>query len=317
MQLIPQHCVPHKRLLAAVFGAAALFALCPLAVQAQTNAIAAINASAAKSDITVASVRGGISVLMGSGGNIIVLEGKEGKLMVDAGIAVSQAKIEAALAKIGPGKIKYLINTHHHWDHTDGNRWVVKSRPTIIGHPNTVKHDSVAVHVDFWDVTFEALPKEARPTVLVKDKKTMKFNGDPVVIENFGPGHTDSDLWVLFPKVDVMVVGDVFWNGMYPFFDNQYGGSINDTIKWSDKVLAKAGPDTVIIPGHGEVGERASMQAYRDMLVQIRDSVASMKKQGKSVDEIIAAKPTAAFDAKYGGGVIGPDVFVRLVYKGL
>lgn len=301
-----------KHVLAVMFGAATA-----LPAMAQTNAIFAINESAAKSEITITPVRGGISVLMGSGGNIIVLDGKDGKLMVDAGIAVSQAKIEAALAKTGPGNIKYLINTHHHWDHTDGNRWVYKTGATIIAHRNTLKHDSVAVHVDDWDYTFEALPPAARPSVLVDTYKALDFEGNPVVIEHFGAGHTDSDLWVRFPKADVMAVGDVFWNGMYPYIDNQYGGGINEAISWADRVLARAGPDTIIIPGHGPVGNRASMQDFRNMLVAIRDKVAALRQAGKSVDEIIAAKPTAAFDARYGGAVISPDVFTRLVYKGL
>lgn len=310
--------VGRTTLVAAMLGLAALAVHSSLLAEVQKlNAIKAINAAAATAEVTVTPLRDGFSVLMGSGGNIIVFNGKSGKLMIDSGIAVSQPRVEAALARTGPGKIKYLINTHHHWDHTDGNSWVAKTGATIIAHRNTLKHDSVDVHVDDWDVTFKALPPDARPSVLVDREKTLDFDGNKVVIEHFAGGHTDSDLWVWFPRQDVIAVGDVFWNGMYPFIDTQYGGDIDDNILWVDKVLAKVGPNTIIIPGHGAVADRAALAEYRSMLVGVRDKVAALKKEGKSVEQIIAARPTAPFDARYGGAVIAPDTFTRFVYRGL
>lgn len=276
-----------------------------------------INEAAAKAEITVEPLRGGISVLMGSGGNITVLSAKEGKLMVDAGIAVSQARVEAALAKLGPGKVKYLINTHYHWDHTDGNKWVQASGATIIAQKNTLKHVSESTRVEDWNYTFEPLPEAARPKVLVDTDKTITFAGSKVIMKNFGVGHTDSDLWVYFAKADVLVLGDIFWNGVYPFIDNAHGGGINQAIRWADHAIKQCGANTIVVPGHGPVGNRAQLVEFRDMLAKIRDNVAALKKQGKSLDEIIAAKPTAAFDAKFGGFVIDPAFFTRLVYAGL
>lgn len=276
-----------------------------------------INQAAATTEITVVPVRAGISVLMGSGGNITVLSAKEGKLMVDAGIAVSQPRVEAALEKLGPGKIRYLINTHYHWDHTDGNKWVQASGATIIAHKNTLKHVSEPTRVDDWNYTFDPLPPAARPKVLVSASKTISFAGNRVMMQNFGNGHTDSDIWVYFPDADVLVLGDIFWNGVYPFIDNAHGGGINQAIRWADHAIKRCGANTVVIPGHGPVGGRAELVEFRTMLATIRDNVAALKKQGKSLDEIIAAKPTAAFDAKYGGFVIDPAFFTRLVYAGL
>lgn len=276
-----------------------------------------INEAAAKAEITVEPLRGGISVLMGSGGNITVLSAKEGKLMVDAGIAVSQARVEAALDKLGPGKVKYLINTHYHWDHTDGNKWVQASGATIIAHKNTLKHVSESTRVEDWNYTFDPLPEAARPKVLVDTDKTITFAGSKVIMKNFGDGHTDSDLWVYFAKADVLVLGDIFWNGVYPFIDNAHGGGINQAIRWADHAIKQCGANTIVVPGHGPVGNRAQLVEFRDMLATIRDNVAALKKQGKSLDEIIAAKPTAAFDAKYGKFVIDPAFFTRLVYAGL
>ena len=276
-----------------------------------------INEAAAVTPITVDTLRDGLSMLSGSGGNITVLAGKEGKLLVDAGIAVSRPRVEAAIDKLGPGKIKVLINTHYHWDHTDGNKWVSEFKPTIYGQTNTTKRVGETVRVNDWDYTFEPMPAGARPTVSVDKEKTITFEGTKVVMKNFGHGHTDSDLWVYFPKADVLALGDIFWNGVYPFIDNQNGGGINLAIAWADKALKQAGPKTIVVPGHGPVGNRQQLQDWRNMLVAIRDNVQALKKQGKSREEIIAAKPTAKYDEQYGKFVIDPDFFTRLVYDGL
>lgn len=301
-----------------LLAAAAALAAVPMRARAQApSPVIKINEAAAKAEISVEPLRGGLSVLMGSGGNITVLSGKDGKLMVDAGIAVSQARIEEALAKLGPGKIKYLINTHYHWDHTDGNKWVQQSGATIIAHKNTLKHVAESTRVEDWNFTFDPLPEAARPKVLVDKEKTITFDGGKVIMKNFGIGHTDSDIWVYFAKADVLVLGDIFWNGVYPFIDNAHGGGIKQAIRWADDALKQAGPKTIVVPGHGPVGDRAALLEFRNMLVRIRDNVATLKKQGKSLDQIVAAKPTAAFDAKFGKFVIDPDFFTRLVYAGL
>jgi glyoxylase-like metal-dependent hydrolase (beta-lactamase superfamily II) len=307
-----------RSLIICAVAGAATSAFAPRVVHADAvSPVVKINEAAAKAEITVEPLRGGLSVLMGSGGNITVLTTKKGKLMVDAGIAVSQARIVAALDKLGPGKVKYLINTHYHWDHTDGNKWVQESGATIIAHKNTLKHVSESTRVEDWNFTFEPLPVAARPTVLVNTDKTISFAGNKVIMKNFGPGHTDSDIWVYFPKADVLVLGDIFWNGVYPFIDNAHGGGINQAIGWADHAIKQAGPNTIVVPGHGPVGNRVQLVEFRDMLAKTRDNVAALKKQGKSLDEIVAAKPSAEFDAKFGGFVIDPAFFTRLVYAGM
>ena len=190
-----------------------------------------INAEAATATITVTPVRGGISVLMGSGGNITVLNGGEGRLLVDAGIAVSQKKIGEALQGIGTGPIRYLIDTHYHWDHTDGNEWLHELGATIIAHENTLKRISTPTRVELWKVTFPVYPVAARPTVLTGTKKTLNFDGTTVQIKYYGPSHTDSDVWVYFVEPDVLCTGDTFWNGVYPMIDNGNGGSIDGMIR--------------------------------------------------------------------------------------
>jgi glyoxylase-like metal-dependent hydrolase (beta-lactamase superfamily II) len=271
----------------------------------------------AKGDIVTVPLRGNINVLMGSGGNIVVLSGSEGKFLVDAGIKPSKDKLQAALNKIGLSPLKYVVNTHWHWDHIDGNEWMHAAGATIVAQRNTLKHLSEATHVDDWNWTFAPVPAGARPTILVDNEMEFTFAGDSIKVEHFGPGHTDGDVLVYFEKADVMAFGDTFWNGYYPFIDNEDGGSINSAIAWANKAIDRTTEKTILIPGHGPVGNRAQLIEFRNMLVTVRDNVAALKSQGKSLEDIIAAKPTAAFDDKWGRFVIDSKFFTKLVYEGL
>jgi len=271
----------------------------------------------AKTDLEVAPQRDGITVLLGSGGNITVLSGPDGKFLVDAGISASEAKLKTELTQLGPTPVKYVVNTHWHWDHTDGNAWLHNAGATIVAQRHTLKHLTETTHVTEWNWTFHPVPAAARPTLVVDDEKTFDFDGTRIEVENLGAGHTDGDLWIYFVKADVLALGDTFWNGHYPFIDNQDGGNIDSAIKWANSAIDRTTDKTIVVPGHGPVGNRADLIAFRDMLVAVRNKVRALKQQGKSLDEIIATKPTAEFDAKWAGFVISPDHFVRLVYAGL
>jgi glyoxylase-like metal-dependent hydrolase (beta-lactamase superfamily II) len=276
-----------------------------------------INAETARSAVTVQSLRGGVSMLSGAGGNIAVLVGPDGKFLVDTGIAVSRRKVKAALAGLGPGPLRYVVETHWHWDHTDGAGWAHDAGATIVAHPNTFTHLSQSERVPDWKHTFAPPPVSARPTEFVPTERTWTFDGRQVTAGWYGPAHTDGDLWVYFAGADVLATGDTFWNGVYPFIDNAHGGGIDGMIRAADANLARATDATLVIPGHGPVGRRTDLQAWRDMLVAVRDRVAALKKQGKTRDEVVAARPTAEFDARWGGFVIDPAFFTRLVYDGL
>jgi len=271
----------------------------------------------ADADIVATPLRGGITVLMGSGGNITVLSTPDGKFLVDAGISKSQDKLQTALGSIGTAPVKYVVDTHWHWDHTDGNAWLHEAGATIVAHRNTAKHLTETTHVNAWNWTFEPVPPAARPTLLVDREQIFDFAGSRIEVENFGGGHTDGDLWVYFKDADVLALGDTFWNGIYPYIDNEDGGSIDSAIRWAEKAVAHSTEHTIVIPGHGTVGTRAQLVEFRDMLVTVRNKVAALKQQGKSLDEIVAAKPTAAFDAKWGNFVFSGDQFTRMVYVGL
>jgi glyoxylase-like metal-dependent hydrolase (beta-lactamase superfamily II) len=271
----------------------------------------------ADGEIVVEPLRGNITVLMGSGGNITVLSGNEGKFLVDAGISKSQEKLQAALDKMSPAPLKYVINTHWHWDHTDGNAWMHAAGATIVAHRNTFRHLTQTTHVNAWNWTFYPVPAGARPTLIVDHERTFTFAGTKIEVENFGHGHTDGDLWVYFKKADVLALGDTFWNGIYPYIDNEDGGNIDGAIQWANKAVALTTDHTIVIPGHGAVGTRAQLIEFRDMLVAVRNNVEALKMQGKSLDEIIAEKPTAAFDAKWGNFVFNGNQFTKMVYDGL
>jgi glyoxylase-like metal-dependent hydrolase (beta-lactamase superfamily II) len=234
-----------------------------------------------------------------------------------SGIGVSRAKIQAALDGISQAPIKYLINTHWHWDHTDGNEWVHSLGATIIAHENVLKRLSATTRVEEWNYTFQPWPIGGRPTVTFKTEKTIKFDGETIELKGYGPGHTDGDVSVHFKQADVLVLGDIFWNGYYPFIDNGVGGGVDGMISWVNVSLAGVTAKTIVIPGHGPVGNRTQLVEFRDMLVAIRENVARLKKQGKSLEEVIAAKPSAFYDAKWGGFVIDGALFTRLVYAGV
>ena len=182
----------------------------------------------------------------------------------------------------------------------------------------TPENISQVQRVEDWDYNFLPLGAGRSSQRSLFEDHTLKLNGTSIDLKYYGPAHTDSDISVTFAEANVVHVGDTFWNGIYPFIDYSTGGSIDGMIAASNANLASTDDDTIIIPGHGKpVSNRTELQAFRDMLVAIRDNVASLKKQGRTRDEAVAAKPTADFDAKWGQFVIDPGFFTRLVYEGV
>ena len=293
--------------------------LSPRAAYAEARGLVSlIKDSAATSPIMTHKLRNNISVLEGSGGNVAVLTGPDGKVLVDAGISVSREQMKKALADLSTDPVRHLINTHWHFDHADGNTWLQEAGARIIAQENTRKHLSQVQRVEDWDYNFLPLPANGLPTDVFASEQTLKLNGASIALKYYGPAHTDCDISVRFAEADVVHVGDTFWNGIYPFIDYSTGGSIDGMIAASEANLAATTDKTIIIPGHGKpVSNRAELKAFRDMLVEVRENVAKLKAQGRSRDETVAAKPTAPFDAVWGNFVIDPGFFTRLVYKGV
>jgi glyoxylase-like metal-dependent hydrolase (beta-lactamase superfamily II) len=237
-----------------------------------------------------------------------VLWGDDGKLVIDSGYLGTRGKIAAALNSLSTDPIKHLLNTYWHFNHTDGNEWMHSAGATITAHENTRKHLSTTTRVEDWNFTFPPAPPSALPTKILTGDETLHVNGSTLALKYYGPAHTDSD---------ILHVADTFWNGHYPFIDYSTGGNVDGMIRAAEANVARVTDKTIVIPGHGPIGNKSQLVEFRDMLVTIREKVAALKKQGKSRDEVVAAKPSANYDAKWGGFVVNGDFFTRLVYAGV
>ena len=271
----------------------------------------------ANAKVVVQHLRRGVSALLGPGGNMAVLTGADGKLLVDAEIVSTQRQVSAALARISSDPIKQLINTHWHWDHTGGNEWIHDAGATILAHENTRKHLSTDTRVEGWKHIFPAAPKGAIPSMVFAEKYKLHTNGSTLDLEHYAPAHTDSDISVHFTEADILHTGDTFWNRSYPFIDYSTGGSIDGQIRAARENLAKVGGKTLIVPGHGAIGGKADLELFHDVLGEMRDKVAVLKQQGRTLAEIVASKPGARHDTEWGQSFMSPAAFVALVFQGV
>jgi glyoxylase-like metal-dependent hydrolase (beta-lactamase superfamily II) len=311
--------ISRRQFLAAGGFAVAAAGLAPKGLFAQTGGLVeSAFKEAAIAKVTVQPLRRDISVLLGAGGNIAVLTGPDGKLLVDAEIITAGPNVSKALASINAQPVKQVVNTHWHFDHTGGNEWLHKQCASILAHENTRKHLSKDTRVEGnWQYTFPPAPAGAMPSTVFQDDYTLHFNGATLVLKHYLPAHTDSDISVFFEEADVLHAGDTFWNRDYPFIDYGTGGSIDGQIRAAEANITKATDKTIVIPGHGAVGGKADLILFRNVLVEIRDKVAALKKQGKSLPEVVAMKPGARCDAEWGNLFQNPSNFVALVYQGV
>jgi glyoxylase-like metal-dependent hydrolase (beta-lactamase superfamily II) len=318
----PANEVSRRKFLISSSIAAAAACLAPPRLLAQKGLVDIALKESATAKITVQTLRRNISVLLGPGGNIAVLTGVDGKLLIDSEVVTARSNVAAALAGINKDPIKQLINTHWHFDHTGGNEWVHQSSEKsggviILAHENTRKRLSVDTRVEGWGYTFPAAPAGAIPTSVFQDERAVHFNGSTLALKYYGPAHTDSDISVHFTEADVLHTGDTFWNRNYPFIDYSTGGSIDGQIRAAEANLARVSATTIVIPGHGAIGGKADLTLFRDVLADAREKVAKLKKQGRTLEEVVAAKPTAQYDAEWGKGFQSPSSFLGWVYQGV
>ncbi|MEW5927660.1 MAG: MBL fold metallo-hydrolase [Gemmatimonadota bacterium] len=266
-------------------------------------------------EVRTQHVAGAVHVLTGAGGNVAVVAGADGVFLVDDQFAPLTEKIRAAVARISPAPIRFVLNTHWHGDHTGGNENLGRAGALIVAHDNVRTRMSADQFMNRMTDTVRASPPGALPVVTFTDTVTFHLGGDEVRAFHVPPAHTDGDAVVHFRRADVIHTGDTYFNGLYPYIDLSSGGSVDGMIAAADRVLAMAGERTRIIPGHGPVSGRAELRAYRDMLVAVRDRVRALAREGKTLQQVQAAKPSAEFDARWGGGFMKPDAFVRVVYE--
>lgn len=281
------------------------------------HAAAAPGPDYSKVEIKPTKLGDSITMLAGAGGNMAILTGPDGVILIDDQFAELSDKIKAAVAAVSDRPIRYLINTHWHGDHTGGNENFSKGGAIIVAHDNVRRQMSVEHFMKAFNSQVPPSPRAALPVITFNDSLNVHLNGEELRIFHVKNAHTDGDAIIHFANANVVHMGDTFFNGFYPFIDTQTGGSINGTIAADDLVLARIDENTKVIPGHGPLGTKAQLKAFRDMLAGIRDGVAKQIKAGKSMEETVAAKPAAEFEAAWGGGFIKTDRFVAMVYEDL
>jgi glyoxylase-like metal-dependent hydrolase (beta-lactamase superfamily II) len=248
---------------------------------------------------------------------VLVLNGADGKIVVDTFLAPAWPKLKEMLDGIGSAPLKTVIDTHWHFDHTDNNAALHGAGATVLAHENTKKRMSEAHDLPVMGLHFEPSPAEALPQETFASSHRLKANGENLALQHFAAAHTDTDIYVLFEKANVIHMGDTFFNGLYPYIDSGTGGKISGMIAAADKVLALASKDTKIVPGHGPLGNKEDVTKFRAMLVTARDRVQKLKSAGKSAQEAVAEKPFADLDAVWAKGMLNSDQFVQVVYLAL
>src|SRR5271156_2245007 len=265
-----------------------------------------------------------VTMFDGPGGAVTVLNGPDGKFVVDSFVAPAWPKLKEALDGLGSAPVKYVIDTHWHFDHTDNNAHLHAAGATVLAHENTKKRMTEA-HVlpvlyrgpngALIDVHVDPSAVEALPQQTFRASYKLQANGETLALQHFAPAaHTDGDIYVHFEKADVIQMGDLFFNGTYPYIDAGTGGTITGTIAAVEKILSLASSDTKIVPGHGPLGNKADLTKFRDMLITSRDRVQRLKSAGKSAQEAVAEKPFADLDPDWGKGVVNGDQWVQIVY---
>lgn len=263
-----------------------------------------------KVEVKAEKVADGLWMLTGAGGNIGVSAGPDGVFLVDDQYAPLTDKIKAAVAAISDKPIRFVLNTHVHGDHVGGNENLGKTGAVLVAHENVRKRMSVEQFNKYFNRTTPAAPAIALPLVTFVESVSFHVNGDDVDAVHMPPAHTDGDVVVFFRKANVIHAGDLLFNGRYPICDIASGGSVEGMIGAADRLLAAGDEKTKYIPGHGPLATKADVKAYRDMLAASRDAIVPLVKAGKTLDEVKAARPTAALDEKWGKA----DVWTMVLY---
>lgn len=258
-----------------------------------------------------------IYMLKGSGGNIGLMVGPEGLVMIDDQFAPLSKKIRDAVRAINPDSIRFLINTHLHGDHTGGNENFRKMGVTITAHDNVRERMSKEQFNARANRSFPPREKDAWPVLTFPQQMTIHVNGEDIVMNHFSNGHTDGDIIIQFRNANVFHTGDSFVRYGFPFIDMSSGGGINGFVTNLDKILEITNDQSRIIPGHGELATRKDVKEVRDIVVDIRDQVAAALKKGKKIEDIPAMNITAKYDEQWGKGFIKGKDFVLMVAQSL
>lgn len=267
--------------------------------------------------IEIQRLRPGLHLLTGAGCNVVAWTGPDGGVLVDSGKAEAAPQLLASLDQIAPHGVRFVVNTHWHPDHTGGNELLGQSGALA------VSQESVRLRMlepqDLLEYAIEvpAAAAGALPAVTFDDRLVLNLNGDRLELLHAPAAHTDGDGIAWWTGANVVHLGDVYYAAGYPYIDAGSGGSLAGLVAALEAVLSRADAATLIVPGHGPVSTRAELADYRDMLVSVGRRVRELSEQGLNLEEVLAAKPTAAFDARYGAGGVSSERFVRLLFEDL
>lgn len=271
-----------------------------------------------KVEVKVEQVAPGVAVLFGAGGNIGLSHGEDGNVLIDDQFAPLAPKIVAAVRSVDPDPVRFVINTHWHGDHTGGNEALGQSGAVIVAHDNVRRRMSVDTFSQRFKTTIKATPKAGLPVVTFAQGVSFHLNGDRLQVIHVPHAHTDGDALVFWSQANVLHMGDTFFHkDSFPFIDRESGGSIDGMIRAAKRGLQLVRPGGRIIPGHGPVASRAELQAYHDMLVDLRTKVLAGIRAGRSKAQVIAARPAATYAGVATNGFIKPDDFVAGLYDEL
>ena len=276
--------------------------------------LAAFRAQFGSAPIQAQKLSDTITMLSGPGGSVVVLDGPDGKVVVDTFVAPAWSRLKQTLAGLGKAPVKFVIDTHWHFDHTDNNHALHAGGATVLAHENTKQRMSQPQHLAVLDLKVPPSPAAALPQLTFKDQYKVAVNGEAVALVHVPPAHTDTDVYVHFQNANVLHTGDVFFNGGYPYIDGSTGGRISGMIAGAERILAVADNQTKIVCGHGLLGNKADLARFRDMLSTAHDRVQKLKSAGKSMPAAVAAKPFADLEPIWGKGFFNGDTFVQIVY---
>jgi glyoxylase-like metal-dependent hydrolase (beta-lactamase superfamily II) len=268
-------------------------------------------------EIQTTELADGLYMLVGSGGNIALSTGDDGAFIVDTQFAPLSEKIQAAVNAVGGGKVEFVVNTHWHGDHSGGNVNFGGAGATIMAHDNVQVRMSTDQVSGLDGSTIPASPRAAIPVVTYPSRMTFHWNGDTVNLIHVPNAHTDGDSLVHFTNLNVIHMGDLYVNGGFPFVDVGSNGALDGIVAAGEAVLSRSDANTKIIPGHGALATAADLRAWIQTLSTIRDRIKALVDQGRSEDEVVAAKPTAEWDATMGAGFMSGERFTRLAYQGM
>ena len=293
-------------------------ALVPAAVASLLLALPVAAQDFSKVEVESTKIAEGVYALKGAGGNLGLVVGEDRAFLVDDQYAPMVPKIRAAIEAITDKPVSFVLNTHWHGDHTGGNEAFAESGAIVVAHDNVRTRLSTDQFVAAFDRSVPASPKAALPVVTFNDQVTFHVGGHTVHVVHIPSGHTDGDAIVHLKEVDVIHTGDLVFYGLYPVVDYSSGGSLKGMADATARLLAMSDADTRFIPGHGPVlVGRKEIAEYLEMLRVVHARLETMIGEGKTLEQVLAAKPTADYDAQWGKGFLPPDRWVTINYQGM